>query len=158
MQMNRKNQVKTIRDQEKSTITVIGEMIKTPCTGLNFHGHRILDYNFGKQTQMPLLRKFCLLCETIDDQRSSTRRLHDVDDLCKWFETWDGTWVNVVPRASLCFDKHITLTTQIWIEWPVSYKLMSETPWFPQSKGSRYCLTQWRNFVRLCDLFLNLWN
>ena len=41
--------------------------------------HKILDYNFGKQTQMPLLLKFCLLCETIDDQRRSTRRLHDVD-------------------------------------------------------------------------------
>ena len=25
------------------------------------------------------MRKFCLLCETIDDQRRSTRRLHDVD-------------------------------------------------------------------------------
>ena len=26
------------------------------------------------------MRKFCLLCDTIDDQRSSTRRLHDVDN------------------------------------------------------------------------------
>ena len=25
------------------------------------------------------LRKFCLLCDTVDDQRRSTRRLHDVD-------------------------------------------------------------------------------
>ena len=27
----------------------------------------------------PLLRKFCLLCDTIDDPRRSTTRLHDVD-------------------------------------------------------------------------------
>ena len=31
----------------------------------------------------------------------------------------------------LCSDKHITLTTQVWIEWPVPYKLMPETPRFP---------------------------
>ena len=33
MHMNRKNQVKIIRYQEKSTITVIGEMTRMPCTG-----------------------------------------------------------------------------------------------------------------------------
>ena len=41
----------------------------------------------------------------------------------------------------LCCDKHITLTTQIWIEWPVSYKPMPETLRFPQSKGSGYRCT-----------------
>ena len=48
-------------------------------------------------------------------------------------------------RIELCSDKHITLTTQVWIEWPVSYKLMPETPQFPQSKNSRYCFTQRKN-------------
>ena len=58
----------------------------------------------------------------------------------------------------LCFDKHITLSTQIWIEWPVSYKLMPETLRFPQSKGSGYCCTRSRDLLHLCDLFLNLCN
>ena len=37
---------------------------------------RCLPSSFNSSATM---RKFCLLCETIDDQRSSTRRLHDVD-------------------------------------------------------------------------------
>ena len=37
-------------------------------------------------------------------------------------------------RIELCSDKHITLTTQVWIEWPVPYKLMPETPRFPKVK------------------------
>ena len=41
-------------------------------------------------------------------------------------------------------DKHITQSTQIWINWPVSHKLMPETLRFPQSRGSGYCSTQSR--------------
>ena len=37
----------------------------------------------------------------------------------------------------LCFDKHMTLATQLWIEWPVSYKLMLETPWFCSTERFR---------------------
>ena len=43
-----------------------------------------LRLQFGQTiSNAATMRKFCLLCETIDDQRRSTRRLHDVDDLCK---------------------------------------------------------------------------
>ena len=49
----------------------------------------------------------------------------------------------------LCSDKHITLSTQIWINWLVSYKLMSETLRFPQSWSSGYCCTQSRDFSSL---------
>ena len=36
------------------------------------------DY-LKEMIESPLLRKFCMICDTIDDQRSSTRRLRDVD-------------------------------------------------------------------------------
>ena len=41
-------------------------------------------------------------------------------------------------------DKHITQSTQIWINWPVSHKLILETLRFPQSRGSGCCCTQSR--------------
>ena len=41
-------------------------------------GDGLEDY-LKQVIESPLLRKFCLICDTIDDQRSSTRRLHDVD-------------------------------------------------------------------------------
>ena len=41
------------------------------------------------------MRKFCLLCDTIDDSGISTQRHNDEDKCAKWFETWGDTWVNV---------------------------------------------------------------
>ena len=46
----------------------------------------------------------------------------------------------------LCSDKHTTLTTQVWIEWPVSYKLMPETSRFFKV-SSRYCFTRSRDLL-----------
>ena len=108
---------------------------------------------------MFLLRKFCLLCDTIDDNGVSTQRHQDEDNRAKWFETWDGTWFNVDrlcpwevkqlrdnwKQACMCIelysDKYITQSTQIWI---VSHKLMPGTLRFPQSRGSGHCCTQSR--------------
>ena len=54
-------------------------------------------------------------------------------------------------QACMCIelysDKHITLLTQIWTEWPVSYKLMPETLRFRQSKRSGYCCTRSRDLL-----------
>ena len=55
-------------------------------------------------------------------------------------------WKQACMCIELCSDEHITLTTQIWINWPVSYKLMSETLRIPQSKRSSYCCTWSRDF------------
>ena len=41
---------------------------------------------------------------------------------------------------------------KIWINWPVSYKLMSETLRFPQSKRSGCCCTRSRDFSSLRSL------
>ena len=49
-------------------------------------------------------------------------------------------------------DKHITQSTQIWINWPVSQKLMLETLRFLHSRGSGYCCTQ----SRICSPLLSL--
>ena len=49
-----------------------------------------------------------------------------------------------VQCIELYSDKHITQSTQIWINWPVSHKLIPETLRFPQSRGSGYCRTQSR--------------
>ena len=88
------------------------------------------------------MRMFCSLCDTIDDQRSSTRRLHDVDtcandlrlEMALLRQCGKSVLVHVKQRTTensmrikLCSDKHITLTTQVWIERPVSCKLMPET-------------------------------
>ena len=67
-------------------------------------------------TTPPQLRKFCLLCDTIDDQRRSTRRLHDVDSgmsvLVK--VKLRTTEKQACMRIELCSDKHITLTTHVY--------------------------------------------
>ena len=53
-------------------------------------------------------------------------------------------WKQACMCIELYSDKHITQSSQIWINWPVSHKLMPETLRFPQSRGSRYCSTQSR--------------
>ena len=61
-------------------------------------------------------------------------------------------WKQACTCVELCSDKHITLSTQIWINWPVSHKLMSETLRFPQSKRSSYCCTWSKDFSSLRSL------
>ena len=117
------------------------------------------DFSPSSYHSSAKIRKFCVLRDTIDDQRRSTRRLYDVDtcanDLRLEMAHMSQCEMSVLMKVKLrttekqaCMrielwsDKHITLSAQVWIEWPVSYKLMPETPRLPQSKGSRYCFTQ----------------
>ena len=114
-------------------------------------------------TVSQLMRKFCLLCDTINDNGVSTQRHHDEDNrdgiwvsvarLCSWeVKQLRDNWKQACTWIELCSDKHITLFSQIWINWPVSYKLMSETLRFPQSKRSSYCCTWSRDFSSLRSL------
>ena len=73
-------------------------------------------------------------------------------------QTAKNNWKQACMCIELCSNNYITLSTQIWIEWPVWYKLTLETLWFHQSKRSRILLHTIKGFAHLCDLFLNLWN
>ena len=97
------------------------------------------------------MRKFCLLCDTTGDQRSSTRRLHDVDtcandlrlEMAHLSQCGMSVLMNVKLRTTenkracalnCALTSTSPLTTQVWIEWLVSHKLMPQTPRFPESK------------------------
>ena len=122
-----------------------------------FHVNQILHFS---DKRPPQLRKFCLLCDTIDDQRSFNtttswwRRLCKMIGVLTWpLSQWGSSVLMKIKlrttdyKRACATDRALTSTsfcTQIWIEWPVTYKLMPETLRFPQSRGSRYCSTQSR--------------
>ena len=62
-------------------------------------------------------------------------------------QTTKNNWKQACTCIELRSDKHITLSTQIWNKWPVSYKLMPETLRFLQSNGSGYCCTRSRDLL-----------